>query len=90
MSRKRKGKFQPLQSKKKKGSKSPAAIVSRQETPPRVEEAVVAVSAADVKPAAKQATAMFQAPELVVELRRIGILAVIALVTLIILALVLG
>jgi hypothetical protein len=90
MSRKRKGKYQPLQSKRKKGRQRPEAIVSRQETAPRLEEAVVAISAVDVKPAATQVAAVVKAPEMVAELRRIGILAVVVLATLIILALVLG
>ena len=90
MSRKRKGKYQPLQSKKKKGSKSPATVVSRQETAPRVEEVMAAVSAVDAKPAAAQAPVVVKAPEMLVELRRIGILATVMLATLIILVLVLG
>ena len=90
MSRKRKGKYQPLQSKRKKGRQRPEAIVSRQETAPRLEEAVAAISAVDVKPAATQAAVVVKAPEMVAELRRIGILAVVVLATLIILALVLG
>jgi F0F1-type ATP synthase membrane subunit c/vacuolar-type H+-ATPase subunit K len=44
----------------------------------------------DVKPAATQVAAVVKAPEMVAELRRIGILAVVVLATLIILALVLG
>ena len=89
MSRKRKGKYQPLQSKKKKSRPSPLLAVSRQATAPRVEESVAAVSAVDVKPAAVQTPMAVKTPGMLVELQRIGILAAIMLVALIILVLVL-
>ena len=90
MSRKRKGKYQPPQSKKKKGKQGPSLAVSRQQTAPGIEDVAAAVSVASPEATAVQASAMVQAPELVAELRRVGVLALVMLSGLIVLALALG
>ena len=90
MSRKRKGKYQPLQNKRKKGKQSSSLAVSRQQTTPGIENAAAAVSMASPEATAVQAPAMVQAPELVAELRRVGVLALVMLSALIVLVLVLG
>jgi hypothetical protein len=84
-SRRRKGRFQP-QVKRKKGRQSRPLAVSPAAAPP-VEEAVSTVpEAAVVSPA----PVVVKNPEVVAELKRIGILAGVMVVALIILALVLG
>jgi len=91
MAKKRKGKYQPLQSKKKKGRTIPALAVSRPATPPVAEETAAAPVAVEARTAIAQATAVaVKTPELAFELRRIGILAVVMLAALIILVIVLG
>ena len=92
-SRKRKGKYQPLQSKRKKGRQSPPLAVSRQEkvqeTVSPVEDTAAIVAIAKIEPTATPTSVVVKIPELIVELRRIGVLATVALVILIMLALVL-
>jgi len=92
MSRKRKGKYQPLQSKKKKSRQSPSLAVSRTSTVLPVEEAATDIGATGVEPVVVQPEMALAArnPELLVELRRIGILAAVMLSALIILVIVLG
>ena len=92
-SRKRKGRFQP-QSKRKKGRRSHPVVLSQpeaappaEEATPPVEEKVTAVAEAAAAP---PAPTIVKNPEVVAELRRIGILAGTMLTALIILALVLS
>ena len=89
MSRKRKGKYQPLQNKRKKGKQSPSLTVSRQQTARGIEDVAAVVTATSPEAMAVQTPAMVQAPELVAELRRIGVLVLVMLAALVVLALVL-
>jgi hypothetical protein len=90
-SRHRRGKY-TVQGRKKKSKKSPPAMVSQQPAAAQIERDVVAtprltspsLSASTIMPAT------LTYPHLPYELRRIGVLAGVILVTLIILALVLG
>lgn len=88
-SQKRKGKYHQ-QRKKKKGRQNTPAVISRQETVIRDEEPVATMPEVTVASPAIQAPTMVKNPELIAELRRIGILAGIILAALILLALVLG
>ena len=92
MAKKRKGKYQPLHSKKKKSRQSPVSAVSRPATAFPVEETAAVISATEVEPAIAQPAMAVAAKntELLVELRRIGILAAVMLSALIILVIVLG
>jgi hypothetical protein len=85
-SRRRKGRFQP-QVKRKKARQSRPLAVSQPVVAPLAEEAVVATPQVA---AASPAPVMVKNPEVVAELRRIGILAGAMVAVLIILALVLG
>ncbi len=91
MSKKSKGRYQPLQSKRKKSRPIPQMAVPRPPVLSPPEETVDTVILADTGPsAAPVSAAMAKTPELVVELRRIGILAAVTLALLIILVFVLG
>ena len=85
-SRHRKGKYQ-LPSKKKKGRRSPPAIVSQKKAAPRVEVPVATVPEVAATSPRIPAPAVVKNPELVVELRKIGILAGVMLAALVILVL---
>ena len=88
-SKHRKAKFQQ-QSKKKKTKRSPQLLMSQQEAPPAAEKVAAALPEARVEaPTVKVAVTTVEKPELVFELRRIGILGGVMLVALVILALVL-
>jgi len=88
-SRQRKVKFRQ-RSKSKKGRRSPQVAVSGQEATPRDEEAVISIPEVAVSSPVVEAQIITKNPELLFELRRIGILAGIMLVALILLAIFLG
>jgi hypothetical protein len=88
-SRQRKGKFKQ-KSKSRKGRRSHQVAVSGQEATPRAEEAITSISEAAVSSPAIKAQIITKNPEILFELRRIGILAAIMLTALILLAIFLG
>lgn len=87
--KKHKVKFQQ-QSKKKKTRRSLQPAAARVEAAPGVEKVAVAVAQAKIQTPPAQATVIaVEKPELVYELRRIGILGGVMIIALVILALVL-
>ena len=84
-SRKRRGKYKQ-QSKGRKGRRSPQVTVPQQVVTPWVEEAVASMPEVDVSSPAAEAQIITKKPELLFELRRIGIFAGIMLVALVLLA----
>ena len=84
-SRQRKGKFKQ-KSKSRKGRRSPQVTVPQQVATPRVEEAVVSIPEVDVSSSAAEVQIITKKPELLFEMRRIGIFAGIMLVALVLLA----
>jgi len=90
MSRKHKNKYQPLQSKKKKGKQGLSLAVSQQQTVPGIKDVEAVESGLKLEAAVVRTPAMVRTPEIIAELRRIGILALVILATLILLTLMLG
>jgi len=88
-SRQRKGKFKQ-KSKSRKGRRSPQVAAFRQEATPRVEEAVTSIPEVAVSSPVIEVKVITKNPELFFELRRIGILAGIMLVALILMVIFLG
>lgn len=85
-SKQRKSKFKQHVKKGKKGRRSPQLVAYRHEATPRVEEAVASIPEVAASLPAAEAQVVTKNPELFFELRRIGILAGIVLVALILLA----
>jgi hypothetical protein len=88
-SRKQKGKHKQL-SRSKKGRQSPQVAVSQQGITTRAEGTAVIIPEAAVSPPAAKTLLVPRNPELLSELRRIGIFAGIVLSALILLAIVMG
>ena len=88
-SRQRKGKFKQ-KSKSRKGRRSPQVTVPQQAATPRVEEAVASIPQMDVSSPTAEAQIITKKPELLFELRRIGIFTGIMLVALVLLVIFLG
>jgi hypothetical protein len=87
-SRQRKGKFKQ-QKKSKKGRRSPQVAAFGQQVTPSAEEAVADVSEVVVSSPAAEVQVITKNPVLFFELRRIGILASIMIIALILLAILL-
>ena len=84
-SRQRKGKFKQ-KSKSRKGRRSPQVAVPQQTLTTQVEEAAASMPEVYVSSPAAEARIITKKPELLFELRRIGIFAGIMLVALVLLA----
>jgi len=85
-SRQRKGKHRQ-QSKGKKGSRSPQFAISRQEVTRRAEEPTVIITPTPSPSTEGKTQTITNKPELVFELRRIGIFSGIMLISLILMGL---